>query len=183
MWRCHTCLYQTAACNNDHNLAAMVTTSWICVGESHHFLSSLWSDSPVTTPLLGCLAYNPPPTPHDFSEQLWRHYGSASLRTEYESFLCYNHGEYFSHSQDILVDKSPPKNGTFAIVCLAVFREAFRQVYEYFWSWKREAGCLNMLLAYLWQSLCHLYIESPGTDPGWGVDWVASHPTLGVQCP
>ena len=48
-------------------------------------------------------------------------------------------------------------------LCLAVFHEAFWQVYEHIWSWKREAACLNMLLVYLWQSLCIPYIES--TDP------------------
>ena len=32
----------------------------------------------------------------------------------YESFLCYNHGEYLSHSRDILVDeRKNNKNSTF----------------------------------------------------------------------
>ena len=32
---------------------------------------------------------------------------------KYESFSCYNHGEYLSHSRDILVDeRKSNKNGT-----------------------------------------------------------------------
>ena len=36
--------------------------------------------------------------------------GNFAMR--YESFSCYNHGEYVSHSRDILVDERN-KNGTF----------------------------------------------------------------------
>ena len=40
----------------------------------------------------------------------------------YESFLCYNHGEYLSHSRDIWVEKRKNnKNGTFVTTYFCIY--------------------------------------------------------------
>ena len=50
----------------------------------------------------------------------------------YESFSCYNHGEYLSHSRNISVDERITKMALSfrTLLHLAVFREAFGQLYE-----------------------------------------------------
>ena len=50
----------------------------------------------------------------------------------YELFSCCNHGDYLSHSRNILVDERITKMALSfcTLLHLAVFREAFGQLYE-----------------------------------------------------
>ena len=49
----------------------------------------------------------------------------------YESFSCYNHGEYLSHSREILGKNKKMAFSLPHTLCLAIFCEGFGKVYEY----------------------------------------------------
>ena len=75
--------------------------------------------------------------------------GQGHLVLRYELFSCYNHGEYLSHSQDILVDETKKeKKWHFhyhTLLCLAIFHEAFGQLNESCRS-RSSGNCVIWLL-------------------------------------